>query len=131
MVFWIPGVLIWWAILTMCTVGYGDISPTTFLGKIVGSACAVCGVLVIALPIPIIVNNFAEFYKNEMRREKAVKRKEALERAKREGNVVAFHNVDIRNAFAKSMDLVDVIVDTGRVAIGKTAKGNCAPSIVK
>ena len=42
-------------------VGYGDLSPITIVGKLVGSACGVSGVLVMALPIPIGSNIGMDF----------------------------------------------------------------------
>lgn len=66
---------LWWTIVTMTTVGYGDLTPKTYLGMFVGSLCALTGVLTIALPVPVIVSNFGLFYSHTQARAKLPKKR--------------------------------------------------------
>ena len=49
---------IWWSIITVTTVGYGDATPSTAAGYIIGGLCAVCGILLFAMPIAIVATTF-------------------------------------------------------------------------
>ncbi|XP_055863054.1 potassium voltage-gated channel protein egl-36-like isoform X2 [Biomphalaria glabrata] len=52
----------WWSVVTMTTVGYGDMYPQSASGYFIGSCCAVAGLLMIAFTVPIIVSNFVLYY---------------------------------------------------------------------
>ncbi|XP_043495284.1 potassium voltage-gated channel protein Shaw-like isoform X2 [Polistes fuscatus] len=66
---------LWWALVTMTTVGYGDMVPKTYVGMFVGALCALAGVLTIALPVPVIVSNFAMYYSHTQARAKLPKKR--------------------------------------------------------
>lgn len=52
----------WWSVVTMTTVGYGDMYPKSSFGYIIGSLCAISGLLMVAFTVPIIVSNFVLYY---------------------------------------------------------------------
>lgn len=52
----------WYVIVTISTVGYGDQSPTTPTGKVVGSLTIFLGVIVLAMPIGVVGANFSSEY---------------------------------------------------------------------
>ena len=49
----------WWSIITLTTVGYGDVSPITGLGKVAGALTAVMGVMTVAMMTGIVASSFA------------------------------------------------------------------------
>lgn len=52
----------WWAIVTMATVGYGDYNPATQSGYLVGCMCILSGIIICQLPVPIFLRNFSIYY---------------------------------------------------------------------
>ncbi len=50
----------WWAIVTLGTIGYGDVVPVTLLGRVVATATIFVGLIMVALPIGIVATAFAD-----------------------------------------------------------------------
>lgn len=50
----------WWGVVTMTTVGYGDVTPVTQLGQVLGSVVAFLGIGLFALPASILASGFIE-----------------------------------------------------------------------
>ncbi|KAI6183919.1 hypothetical protein M3Y97_00540200 [Aphelenchoides bicaudatus] len=72
------GVGLWHSLICITTVGFGDMVPHTYPGMLVGSLCALMGVLTIALPVPVIVSNFAMFYSHAKARSKLPKKRRRI-----------------------------------------------------
>ncbi|CAG5117713.1 unnamed protein product [Candidula unifasciata] len=99
----------WWSIITMTTVGYGDVYPSTPIGYIVGTACAVCGVLLVALTIPVISNNFTLFYRH-------VQSRTAIPRGKDDGSLNLDYQLERSDSGKSSEDSNIVTYMNGHVS---------------
>ncbi|XP_017261409.1 potassium voltage-gated channel subfamily D member 2 isoform X1 [Kryptolebias marmoratus] len=112
----------WYTIVTMTTLGYGDMVPKTIVGKVFGSICSLSGVLVIALPVPVIVSNFSRIYHQSQRAEKR--------RAQRKTRLARIRAAKIRgtNAYMRYKQnglLIDSLEEAskqaGQALVGKAA----------
>jgi voltage-gated potassium channel len=63
----------WWAIVTLTTVGYGDVAPITPLGKVLAGFIAIAGVALVALPTGIMASAFSEAMHHRRERELAAR----------------------------------------------------------
>lgn len=66
---------LWWAVITLTTIGYGDVFPITPLGKVLGGMIAVAGIGIVALPTAIVASGFSE----ELTRVREAKRRARIE----------------------------------------------------
>ena len=80
---------IYWAIVTITTVGYGDISPQTPLGQMIAALAMICGYAIIAVPTGIIGAELMSEYQQQSRRA-------ALDSRKCENCEATGHDMDAR-----------------------------------
>jgi voltage-gated potassium channel len=64
----------WWAVVTLTTVGYGDVYPETMWGRIAAGLVALAGVGIVALPTGILASSFAEEFRERHEAEQAAKK---------------------------------------------------------
>ncbi len=65
----------WWAIVTLTTVGYGDVYPETVLGRVAAGLVALAGIGIVAMPTGILASAFAEEFR-ERHEAKQLRKKE-------------------------------------------------------
>ena len=58
----------WWALVTLTTVGYGDVYPITSVGKLFGSISIILGIGTVALPAGIMASAFTEFTRRNQKK---------------------------------------------------------------
>ena len=113
----------WWGVVTLTTVGYGDIYPITPLGKFLGAILAFLGIGIFALPAGIIASGFSE----ELQRKKQEKMGVNLDQSANYQSVPMLGEVEVsfeqqQRAIAlyveSSAELMQICVKTAKQKLG-------------
>ncbi len=113
----------WWGVVTLTTVGYGDIYPITPIGRFLGSILAFLGIGIFALPAGIISSGFAE----ELQKKKQEKTTENLEQSANCQSVEMLAGIEVsfdrkQRAIAlhieNSSELMKLCVETTKQKLG-------------
>ncbi|NJK68616.1 MAG: potassium channel family protein [Microcoleus sp. CSU_2_2] len=116
----------WWGVVTLTTVGYGDIYPITPLGRFLGAILAFLGIGIFALPAGIIASGFSE---EVQKRKPQQKTTENLDRSANYQSVETFSRIEIgfeqqKKAIAlhieNSSDLMKLCVEKTQQKLGTT-----------
>jgi voltage-gated potassium channel len=105
----------WWGIATLTTVGYGDISPITPLGRFLGAIVTVLGVGMFAMPAGILASGFAQ----------AVKRQEFVVSWNMVASVPLFSHLEAQRIAEIVALLKPRVAVPGEIIVHKGSPGNC------
>jgi voltage-gated potassium channel len=65
---------LWWAVVTLTTVGYGDVYPDSVLGRIAAGLVAIAGIGIVAMPTGILASSFAEEFRERYEKQEQARR---------------------------------------------------------
>jgi voltage-gated potassium channel len=77
------GNAMWWAIVTVTTVGYGDVVPETTVGRLVGAGLMLVGVSAIPIATSLVVSVFITRMQEKLREQDSAERAEIIRHVKR------------------------------------------------
>lgn len=90
----------WWCCVTLTTTGYGDMTPTSNIGFMIGVVAMYCGVLFTAMPVAILGANFTDrFLKMEEAKHREDEQRE--QQFSKLISLLTIRNVPIRTAFSR------------------------------
>jgi len=102
----------WWAIITMTSVGYGDVVPITSIGKILASVISIISIGIIALPAGLLASGFSEAL-----RVRRAHYEKLVENAMEDGVITSDEEQllkDTQENLGLNPDDVDIILDKNR-----------------
>lgn len=91
----------WWGVVTLTTVGYGDLVPQCTFGKLVASISMVFGVVFMAMPIAIVGSNFTAQLEKRRQHELSIRIEAAKERQRRQAEATDRVRSEIGDADAE------------------------------
>lgn len=96
----------WWAIVTLSTVGYGEVFPLSAGGRVVAGFAMFCGILAVALPTAVLGVEFVRHYQEKMEERKLEKIRRGLQTCTRDELILFTKLVDLQRIGGKLDDHV-------------------------